>query len=203
MRKIKVTTFVSLDGVMQAPGGPDEDRSGGFEHGGWLVNYFDEVLGQEMGEFMGRPFDLLLGRKTYEIFASHWPDAPEEEGSGPLNAATKYVVSNTLDRLDWGPSVLIKGDVVEQIRQIKQEEGPELQVHGSSNLLQTLIANNLVDEFHLLTFPVVIGTGKRLFGDGAIPAGLRLVDSKVSSTGVIVATYEPTGPIPYGNLAAD
>lgn len=203
MRKIKVTTFMSLDGVMQAPGGPEEDIESGFEHGGWMVNYWDDVLAEVMGEFMGRPFDLLLGRKTYEIFASHWPHASEEEGAGPLNAATKYVVSTTLNSLDWGPSVLINTDVPEQIQRIKQEDGPELQVHGSSQLLQTLIAHDLVDEYHLLVFPVVLGNGKRLFGDGAVPAGLRLVDTKTSTKGVIIARYERAGDIQYGSFAVD
>jgi dihydrofolate reductase len=202
MRKILVTTFMSLDGVMQAPGGPGEDADDGFAHGGWSVNYWDDLMDREMGDFMSPPFDLLLGRKTYEIFASYWPHASEEEGAGPLNAATKYVVSTTLASADWSPSVLISEDVVEQIARLKEQDGPDLQVHGSSQLIQTLIANHLVDTFHLLIHPVLLGSGKRLFGDGVIPAGLRLVDTKTATTGVIIATYERAGEITYGSFAA-
>jgi dihydrofolate reductase len=204
MRKILVNTFLSLDGVMQAPGGKGEDPSGGFELEGWSFNYWDDLMGQQMGVTMGKPLDLLLGRKTYEIFAAYWPNASDEQGAGPLNRATKYVVTNTLDRADWGPSQLIKGDdVVAQIRRLKTQDGPELQVHGSSNLLQTLIAHELIDVYSVWIFPVVLGHGKRLFGNGAIPAGLRVVDSKTSTTGVIMATYEPAGPITTGSFAAD
>jgi dihydrofolate reductase len=201
MRKIVVNTFLSLDGVMQAPGGPGEDPTGNFELEGWSVNYWDDLMGQQMDKTMGKPFDLLLGRKTYEIFAAYWPNASEEEGAGPLNRATKYVVTTRLDRADWGPSHLIKGDVVSQIRRLKGEEGPELQVHGSSNLLQTLMKHELVDHYNLMIFPVVLGHGKRLFGDGAMPAGLRLVESATSSTGVIVARYEAAGAITTGTFA--
>ncbi len=203
MRRIIVSTFLSLDGVMQAPGGPGEDPSGGFDQEGWSVNYWDERMGQIMTDFMGAPFDLLLGRKTYEIFAAYWPHATEEQGAGPLNAATKYVVSTTLASADWGPSVLIGQDVVEHITRLKQEDGPDLQVHGSSQLIQTLIAHDLVDEYRLLIFPLLLGRGKRLFGDGVIPAGLRLLDAKTSTTGVIIATYERAGDIDYGSFALD
>lgn len=203
MRKILVSTFVTLDGVMQAPGGPGEDPSGGFRHEGWMVNYWDDRLAEFMGETMGRPFDLLLGRKTYEIFAAHWPHASEEEGAGPLNAATKYVVSTTLESADWGPSVLIRENVPEQIARIKEGEGPELQVHGSSRLIQTLLAHNLVDEYRVLIFPVLLGSGKRLFGDGVVPSGLRLIDSQTSTTGAIMARYVPAGAITYGSFASE
>jgi dihydrofolate reductase len=204
MRKLIVSTFLSLDGVMQAPGGPGEDPSGDFDQEGWSVNYWDERMGQIMIEFMGgAPFDLLLGRKTYEIFAAHWPRASEEEGSGPLNRATKYVVSTTLASAGWPPSVLIKEDVVEQIARLKQGDGPELQVQGSSRLIQTLIAHDLIDEYRLMVFPLLLGKGKRLFGDGVIPAGLRLVDTKTSTTGVIIATYERAGGIEHGTFALD
>ena len=203
MRKIVVNTFLSLDGVMQAPGGKGEDPSGGFELEGWSVNYWDDLMGQDMGEIMAKPFDLLLGRKTYEIFAAYWPHASEDQGGGPLNRATKYVVTNTLERADWQPSHLIKGDVVTQIRRLKEQDGPELQVHGSSNLLQTLIKHELVDRYNLKTFPVILGRGKRLFGDGAVPAGLRLVTSKTSTSGVIIATYEPAGAITTGSFSAE
>ena len=199
MRKVIVNTFLSLDGVMQAPGGAGEDPSGGFELEGWSVNYWDEAMGQRMGELMSPPFDLLLGRKTYQIFAAHWPQS-EEEFARPLNQATKYVVTNSLDRAEWGPSQILKGDVVPQIQRLKEQDGPELQVHGSSNLLQTLIKHGLIDRYNLMIFPVVLGKGKRLFGDGAISSGLRQTSSRTSSTGVIMATYEPAGPIQLGTF---
>ena len=203
MRKLIVTTFLTLDGVMQAPGGPEEDAEGGFAYGGWSVNYWDDVMGQVMGEFMGRPFDLVLGRKTYDLFASYWPNAPEEAGGKPLNDATKYVASRGHPNLSWDRSVLIEGDAAEGVAQLKQGDGPELQVHGSGNLAQTLMRHNLVDEFHLMVFPVVVGSGKRLFADGTIPAALRLVDSRVSTTGVVIGTYEPAGEIVTGSFAQD
>lgn len=203
MRKILVNTFLSLDGVMQAPGGPEEDPSGGFELGGWSVNYWDDLMGKQMGETMGKPFDLLLGRKTYEIFAAHWPHATDDQGAAPLNNATKYVVTTTLERADWQPSHLIKGDIVPRLQRLKEQDGPELQVHGSSNLLQTLIKHELVDQYNVWIFPVLLGHGKRLFGDGAIPAGLRLVESKTSTTGVMMATYVPAGMITPGSFALE
>jgi dihydrofolate reductase len=203
MRKLIVSTFLTLDGVMQAPGGPEEDPSGSFAHGGWSVNYWDDQMGQVMGEAMSTPFDLLLGRRTYEIFAAHWPYATDDPGAKPLNDATKYVASRTLRSLDWSKSVLIEGDVSEGVAALKQQDGPELQVHGSSNLIQTLLRHNLIDEYRLWTFPVVVGPGKRLFSDGTIPAGLTLVDSKVSTTGVVIATYVPAGEIVTGSFALD
>ena len=202
MRKLIVNTFLTLDGVMQAPGGPEEDPSGGFAHGGWSVNYWDDQMGQIMGETMGKPFDLVLGRKTYEIFSAHWPHV-DDPGAKPLNEATKYVASRTLRLLDWNNSVLIEGDVAEGVAALKQQEGPELQVHGSANLIQTLLRNKLIDEYHLWTFPVVVGHGKRLFSDGTMPAGLKLIDSKVSTTGVVIATYGPGGEIVTGSFALD
>ena len=200
MRKLIVSTFVTLDGVMQAPGGPGEDDSGGFEYGGWSVNYWDELMGHVMTEALSAPFDLLLGSKTYDIFSTFWPDAPEEAGSKPLNDATKYVASRTHRALDWGPSVLIEGDAAEGVAKLKQGDGSELQVHGSGNLIQTLLQHGLVDEYRLWVFPLVIGSGKRLFADGTIPAGLRLVDSKVSTTGVVIGTYEPAGEVITGSF---
>lgn len=200
MRKLVVNTFLTLDGVMQAPGGPEEDPDGDFAFGGWSVNYWDDMMGENMGEFMGKPFDLVLGRKTYEIFAAYWPNAPEEAGGKPLNDATKYVASRTHRSLDWGPSVLLEGDVAEAVAALKKEEGPELQVHGSGDLLQTLLRHGLVDEFSLWTFPVVIGTGKRLFSDGSIPSGLKLIDSETYSTGVVHGTYVPAGEIVTGSF---
>ena len=201
MRKLLVTSFVTVDGVMQAPGGPAEDESGGFTNGGWSVNYWDDTMNEVMGAIMGKPFDLVLGRRTYEIFASYWPNAPEEAGAKPLNDATKYVASHGQPSLDWGPSVLLEGDVPEAVNALKQGDGPELQVHGSGNLIQTLMRGNFVDEYHLWVFPVVIGSGKRLFADGAIPAALKLVDSQVASTGVFIGTYEPAGELGTGSFA--
>jgi len=201
MRKLLVTTFLTLDGVMQAPGGPGEDEDAGFAHGGWTVPYFDDRVGEAMGGVMGKPFDLLLGRKTYDIFAGFWPNASEEEGAKPLNDAIKYVASRGEPDLPWANSVLLEGDVVEAVRVLKASEGPELQVHGSSDLLQTLIPAGLVDEYHLLTFPVVVGTGKRLFGTEA-PAGLKLVDSTTSPSGVTIATYVPAGELVTGTFGA-
>jgi dihydrofolate reductase len=203
MRKVTVNTFLTLDGVMQAPGGPGEDSEGGFDLGGWSVNYWDDKMGEIMGEAMGQPFDLLLGRKTYEIFAAYWPHASEELGAKPLNDATKFVASRTLSSLDWGPSVLIEGDAAEGVAALKKQEGPELQVHGSGNLIQTLLRHQLIDEFRLWTFPLVVGSGKRLFSDGTIPAGLKLVDNQLSTTGVTIATYVPAGEIVTGSFALD
>jgi dihydrofolate reductase len=203
MRKLLATTFLTLDGVMQAPGGPEEDDSGSFAHGGWSVNYWDEQMGQVMDQIMGVPFDLVLGRRTYDIFAGYWPNAPEEAGGKPLNDATKYVASRSQPTLSWDRSVLIEGDAAEGIAALKQGDGPELQVHGSGNLIQTLLRHNLIDEFHLWVFPVVLGSGKRLFAEGAIPSGLRLVDSVVSTTGVVIGTYEPAGELVTGTFGAE
>jgi dihydrofolate reductase len=203
MRKLIVSTFLTLDGVMQAPGGPGEDDSGGFAHGGWSVNYWDEQMGQVMDEALSTPFAMVLGRRTYDIMAAHWPHAPEEEGAKTFNDATKYVASRSHPRLEWSNSVLIEGDAAEGIAALKKEDGPELQVHGSGNLIQTLLRNNLVDQYRLWVFPVVIGSGKRLFSEGTIPSGLKLVHSKVSTTGVVIGTYEPAGEIATGSFALE
>ncbi len=203
MRRLIVSTFVTLDGVMQAPGGPGEDDDGGFAYGGWSVNYWDERMAEVMTEATNKPFDMVLGRRTYEIMAAYWPHAPEEAGSKPFNDATKYVASRSRPTLEWSRSVLIEGDAAEGIAALKKDDGPELQVHGSANLIQTLLRHNLVDEFRLWVFPIVIGSGKRLFSDGTIPAGLRLVDSTVSTTGVVIGTYEPAGEIVTGSFAPD
>lgn len=203
MRKLIVSTFLTLDGVMQAPGGPEEDPSSGFAFGGWSVNYWDDKMGQVMGEGMSKPFDLLLGRKTYEIFAAHWPHATDDPGAKPLNDATKFVASKTLRSLDWSNSVLIEGEVPEGVAALKKEDGPDLQVHGSGDLIQTLLRHELVDQFNLWTFPVVVGSGKRLFSDGTIPAGLKLVDNTVSSTGVVIGTYVPAGELVTGSFALE
>jgi dihydrofolate reductase len=202
MRKIIVLTFVTLDGVMQAPGGPEEDTSGGFKYGGWCAGYWDDLLGRTMGEQMSEPFDLLLGRKTYEIFAAYWPHAKQDlEIARKFNNCTKYVASTTLKKLNWENSVLLKGDVAKEIRKLKQQDGPELQVHGSGNLVQTLLKNDLVDELRLKIFPITLGNGKHLFAEGTQPAGFKLFDSKVSTTGVIVATYQRDGKVRTGSMS--
>ena len=203
MRKLNVNSFITLDGVMQASGGPQEDPAGGFSYGGWSVNYWDDIMGRVMGDFMSKPFDLLLGRKTYEIFAAHWPHAKDDPAADILNNTKKYVVSKTLDKVTWNNSTLIKGDAVHGIEKIKNENGPEIQVHGSSNLIQTLLKNNLVDLYRLWIFPVTVGKGKRLFGEGTIPAGLKLLSSKVSTTGVIISDYEPGGELKTGSFALE
>jgi dihydrofolate reductase len=200
MRRLILNTFVSLDGVMQAPGGPEEDPTGGFDHGGWAVTQWDDLMWAAIGETMGKPFDLVLGRKTYEIFAAHWPHT-DEEPAEQLNNATKHVASTTLEGpLDWANSHLIEGDVPTGVARLKEQDGPELQVHGSADLIQTLLEHDLVDEFRLYIYPLVLGKGKRLFGEGTIPANLKLTDSKVSSTGVMVNTYEPAGEVPIGSF---
>jgi dihydrofolate reductase len=203
MRKLIVSTFVTLDGVMQAPGGPGEDDSGGFAHGGWSVNYWDDLMGQTMDEATRRPFAMVLGRKTYDIMAAYWPDAPVEAGAKTFNEATKYVASRNHPRLEWSNSIPIEGEAADGIAALKKEDGPELQVHGSANLIQTLLRHNLVDQFRLWVFPVVIGSGKRLFAEGSNPSALKLLDSKVSTTGVVIGTYEPVGEIVTGSFAAD
>ncbi len=203
MRRLMVTTFITLDGVMQAPGGPGEDDSGGFAHGGWSVNYWDDQMGQAMGEQTSKPFAMLLGRRTFDIMAAFWPNAPEEAGGKVFNEATKYVASHTRPRLEWANTVWIEGDAAEGVAKLKEEDGPELQVHGSGNLIQTLLRHGLVDEFRLWVFPLVIGSGKRLFAEGTIPSALRLVESTVSSTGVVIGTYQPAGEIVTGTFAPE
>jgi dihydrofolate reductase len=183
---------------MQAPGGPGEDTSGGFAYGGWLVPYFDEALGQTMGEQMSRPFDLLLGRKTFEVFASYWPQ--QDGGDNAIHQATKYVASRTMSRHDWSGSVFLNGDVVEEVRALKRQDGPDLQVHGSATLLQTLFAHDLVDELWLKIFPLTLGTGKRLFDDGAIPAAFALTASKSTPSGAIIASYRRAGEVKTGSF---
>jgi dihydrofolate reductase len=184
---------------MQAPGGPEEDTSGGFKHGGWSVAYWDQFMNQVMAKQMKPPFDLLLGRKTYEIFAAYWPKA-SDPGAAELNEAKKYVVTTTLTKLEWKNSTLLKGNVVEEIRKLKQMDGPEIQIHGSSDLIQTLLKHELVDELRLKIFPVTIGAGKRLFGNGTMPASFKLVESEISPKGVIVASYVPEGEIKTGTF---
>ena len=198
MKKIIVLSFITLDGVMQGPGGPKEDTNGNFTLGGWTVPYFDDFLGQIMGDQMSKPFDLLLGRKTFEIFASYWPHH-EDEWPG-INEATKYVASNTLSSHEWSNSVFLAGHVVDEIKQLKQQDGPDLQVHGSGNLIQTLLEHDLVDELWLKIYPVTLGMGKRLFGKGTIPASFTLVDSKSSPSGVIIANFKRAGDVKTGSF---
>ena len=202
MRKITVSTFTSLDGVMQAPGGPQEDPTGGFTYGGWTAPHFDAALGAAMGEIFGRPFDLLLGRKTYDIFAAHWPYVtdPKDPIAGLFNRVTKYVASRSNPKLAWQNSRLLGADIVASLKQLKGGDGPDLLVQGSGDLLQTLWKSGLVDEFSVLIFPVVLGRGKRLFGDGTTPGGLRLAKSRSFPTGVIVASYTADGAVKTGDF---
>jgi dihydrofolate reductase len=190
---------ITLDGVMQAPGGPEEDPTGGFRYGGWTVPSFDDFLGQTMTEQMSRPFDLLLGRKTYEIFAAYWPHH-NEEGAG-LNQATKYVASHAPIELTWEHSVLLQGDVVDEVKKLKAQDGPDLQVHGSGNFIQTLLKHDMVDELELKIFPITLGMGKRLFGEGTTAAAFTLREAKMSPRGVIVASYERAGEVQTGSFA--
>lgn len=196
MRKIIVLTFITLDGVMQAPGGPEEDTSGGFKYGGWTVPYFDEFAGEEMTKQMSEPVDYLLGRKTFDIFASYWP---QRESDWPMiNKMTKYVVSTTVSSTDWQNTVFLKN--VTEIKKLKSEDGPDLQVHGSSDLIQSLLKEDLIDELWLKIFPVTLGMGKRLFGEGTIPAAFTLIESKTSPSGVIIASYKRAGDVKTGSF---
>jgi dihydrofolate reductase len=196
MRTVAVQTFISLDGVMQAAGGPDEDPTGGFTLGGWAVNYLDEEMIEQVAKT--DPYELLLGRGTYQIFAAHWP---YDEGpiADHLNSTRKHVASRTLKKLEWNNSNLILGDVAEYVRKLKSQDGPEIQVHGSPGLIQTLLEHDLIDEYRLWIFPVVVGAGKRLFGERVVPGALKLVSSWVSSTGVTINTYERAGDIEVGD----
>lgn len=198
MRKLTVLTFISLDGVMQAPGGKGEDPSGGFNLEGWTVPFFDEALGLEMGSQMTPPFDLLLGRMTYDVFAGYWPAQGADD---PINRATKYVVTSHPLTADWAVTVPISGDIPAAIRRLKEQDGPPLQVHGSSQLIQTLLQHDLVDELWLKTFPVVLGRGKRLFGGGTIPGSYDLTGSFVTPAGVVVASYRRAGAVQVGTFA--
>ncbi len=200
MRKLAVNTFMSLDGVMQSPGGPDEDPTGGFTLGGWGAPYFDEEMMQRVAQ--SAPYELLVGRGTYEIFAAHWP---YDEGpiADQLNSTRKHVASTTLKEVDWNNSTLITGDVAEYVATLKSQDGSEIQVHGSPGLVQTLLEHDLIDEFRLWIFPLVIGTGKRFFGEGAIPAALKLVDTYVSRTGVTINVYQRAGDVNPGSFEFD
>jgi dihydrofolate reductase len=202
MRKVVAAAFLSLDGVMQAPGGPEEDPDSDFTLGGWTFHHWDDVMGRAMDEAFGIPFDLLLGRKTYEIFAAHWPRVPADDPVGTLfNRVTKYVVTSSTAPLAWRNSVALRGDAAQAVAELKRHNGPDLLLQGSSELIQTLLAHDLIDEFRLMTFPVVLGSGKRLFGRGAIPVGLKLVSSQVSTTGVVISSYIRSGEVTTGSFA--
>ena len=200
MRKVAAAAFISLDGVIQAPGGPTEDPTGGFTHGGWTVNYWDDAMGQFMGGMFSKPFDLLLGRKTYEIFAAHWPFMEAGDPTAALfDRVTKYVATASTDPLTWVNSVALR-DVPAELAALKQTDGPDLLTQGSSGLLQTLLEHDLIDEFQLLVFPLVLGPGKRLFGQGTKPGALKLASTTVSSTGVIMSVYDRAGAISAGSF---
>jgi dihydrofolate reductase len=197
MRKIIVLEHISIDGVIQAPGGPEEDTSGGFAYGGWAGPYSDEILATALGKQMNSPFDLLLGRKTFDIWAGYWPQHADEWPG--VNTATKYVASNTMTSHEWQPSVFLNGDIAEKVAKIKAQQGPDLHIWGSGNLLQTLMKHDLVDVFWLMIYPITLGAGKRLFADGTIPAAFKVTESKVGSNGVIVVNYERAGAITTGS----
>jgi dihydrofolate reductase len=198
MRKLVVGTFVTLDGVMQAPGGPNEDREGGFQHGGWLVPYFDEKFGEIMSEWTKHADAFLLGRKTYEIFGDSWPKSTDP--AEPLNVRPKFVASRTLDKVSWNNSFLLKGEVAQEVAKLKAQEGGEIQVHGSGNLIQTLFQHDLVDTLRIWQFPVVLGNGKRLFGEGTIPRSFHLIDTQLNTTGAVLHVYERADGLMYGEV---
>lgn len=198
MRKVIVLEFITLDGVIQAGGGSEEDTSGGFAYGGWAAPYSDDVIGTVMNRQMNLPFDLLLGRKTFEIWAPYWSQhADRWQG---VNTATKYVASNTMTSHEWQPSVFLSGDIAEKVRGLKQQPGPDLHVYGSANLLQTLMNHDLVDAFWLKIYPLTLGSGKRLFADGTIPAAFKATDSQVSPNGIIIVNYERAGAVKTGSF---
>lgn len=198
MRKVIAVEHISLDGIIQAPGGPDEDSSGGFAYGGWIMPYADEVLGSIIRAQMNTPFDLLLGRKTYDIWAPYWP---HHAGIWPtVNTATKYIASNTLTSGDWQPAVFLGGDIAEKVGSIRQQSGPDLHVYGSGQLLQTLIRHDLVDAYWLKIYPVTLGNGKRLFADGTIPAAFTVTEHRISPKGVMIVNYERAGAAVTGGL---
>ena len=201
MRKIIISTFLSMDGVLQAPGGPDEDRSGQFKWGGWTFPYGDDVMNDTMGKIMSKSYDLLLGRRTYEIFAAHWP-YQEDMIAETFNRVQKYVVSTTPVDLSWQSSTLIAGDVVSELKKLKEQDGPDLFVFGSGRLVQTLFANHLADELHTWIFPVTLGSGKKLFEEGTQAVQWKLTDTVISTTGVIIASYVPDGDVRTGLLGS-
>lgn len=198
MRKVVVLEHISLDGVIQAPGGPDEDPSGGFAYGGWIARKSDAILGSALRKQMSLPFDLLLGRKTFEIWSPYWPHHGDDWPG--VNTATKYVASNTMTSSTWQPTVFLSGDIAEKVAQIKQQPGPDLHVWGSGNLCQTLFKHDLVDALWLMIYPLTLGVGKRLFADGTIPMAFKVTESQVTPSGVIVANYERAGTVSTGSL---
>jgi dihydrofolate reductase len=200
--QLTLTTFLSVDGVMQGPGGPSEDRSEGFDRGGWLVPHFDEDMGRFMGEVFDKADAFLLGRRTYDIFAASWPKVtdPTDPIASRLNTLPKYVASTTLDSANWRNTTIIKGDVAAEAARLKQQSGRELQVHGSGTLARTLIAKDLIDEFRLLIFPVIVGAGRRLFADAGVATGLRLVDSRTTGSGTAIHVYQRTGRPEFGEV---
>jgi dihydrofolate reductase len=203
MGKLVVGTFVTLDGVMQAPGAPDEDRDGGFEHGGWTVPFFDEALGAQMEELIGRSDAILLGRKTYDVFIQHWPHVGDEDPiAAKLNSVPKYVASRTLEEADWRNTTVLRGELKDEVERLKEQHG-EIHVPGSADLIQSLLREDLVDEVTMLVFPVVLGTGKRLFGDGTIPRSMQLVETKPFPTGVVMHRYERLGAPEYGAIGLE
>jgi dihydrofolate reductase len=202
MRKVIASTFVSLDGVLQGPGAPEEDPTGGFVLGGWTFSFWDDGMGQSMDGFDGKDRELLLGRRTYEIFEAHWPYQPADDPiARTFNATRKHVASRTLKTLAWNNSTLLEGDAASAVAKLKKEAGPDLQIIGSGKLIQTLQAATLIDEYNVWTFPVVLGRGKRLFEAGAKPAALKLTGSRTSTTGVVMSTYVPAGEVPIGSFA--
>jgi dihydrofolate reductase len=201
MRKVIASAFMSLDGVMQAPGAPEEDPTGGFKFGGWTMPLFDEVMGQAMGRIFNEKFDLLLGRKTYEIFAAYWPYVDDPFGKA-FTAAKKYVATRTLKDLTWQNSIPIR-DAATDVARLKKESGPNILIQGSSNLVQSLLAKDLIDEITLLIFPVVLGSGKRFFGDGTIPRSFTLIDPKISTTGVVIGNYQRAGEVKTGSATTE
>ena len=201
--QLTVTTFLSVDGVYQGPGGPDEDRSGGFDRGGWLVPHFDEATGKFIDEVFGRVDAFLLGRRTYDIFAGYWPNVtdPDNPIASRLNALPKYVASTTLEDPKWANTTVLEGDLAAAVRELKQREGRELQVHGSGALVRFLLANDLVDRLYLQVFPVIVGAGKRLFPDQGIATGLALEEARTTPSGVTISVYRPTGRPEFGSVA--
>ena len=202
MRKIIVATFMTMDGVMQAPGGPEEDRSNAFKWGGWSFPYGDELLDNHLGKIMSTPYDLLLGRRTYEIFAAHWPYQDDPIGE-TFNRVNKYVVATTPIDLSWKNTILINKDVVNELKKLKQQDGPDLLIWGSSELIHTLLSNHLVDVLHTLIYPITLGEGKKLFKDGTVAQEWKLTESTISTKGVIIASYEPNGEVKVGTFVPD
>jgi dihydrofolate reductase len=202
MGTLTIATFMTLDGVMQAPGGPDEDRDGGFEHGGWSFPYFSEDMGEAINNAFAQAEAILLGRRTYQIFAASWPNFPDKDDpvASRLNTLPKYVVSTTLQKADWEPTTIVRGDVPGEVAKLKEQYAGEIQVHGSAGLAQTLHTHGLIDEYRLFIEPVVLGTGKRLFESGAAPATLRLVESRPMGKDTVLATYQPAGKPTYGEF---